>query len=217
MSEQKMKREIEQAVFIVDDDAAICDGVTNLLASVGIPAEIFSSAEEFWNGWDRRRSGCLLLDARLPGVSGVEFQEKMRTAGLGLPVIFMTAHGDIPMVRKVMKAGAVEFLVKPFQKDELLHAVREAFAIDQRQREDNEERRTIRARIESLSPREREVLRLVTSGLLNKQIAAELNISEVMVKTHRRNVMEKMQADSLAELVKLCERAQKKPWKAQNR
>lgn len=213
MSEPKAQYDSRQTVYIVDDDASICDGVTNLLESVGISAETFSSAEQFWERWDRRRGGCLLLDARLPGASGVELQEKMRSAGGWLPIVFMTAHGDMQMVRKVMKAGAVEFLIKPFQKEELLHAVKEAFALDQRQRQEDEERRAIRVRLESLSPREREVLKLVTSGLLNKQIAAELNLSEVMVKTHRRNMMEKMRADSLAELVKLCERVQKKSWK----
>ena len=208
MSETTAEVKMGQTVFIVDDDPSIREGVTNLLESVGIAALSYSSAEEFKRHWSPDGAGCLLLDARLPGASGVEFQEQMRAAGVGLPTVFMTAHGDIPMVRKVMKAGAVEFLVKPFQKEELLHAVNEAFALDRKRREEEEGRRKIGTRIASLSPREREVMAMVTSGLLNKQIAAELNISEVMVKTHRRNMMDKMQADSLAELVKLCERAQ---------
>jgi FixJ family two-component response regulator len=151
-------------------------------------------------------AGCLLLDARLPGIGGVEFQERLRTSGARIPVIFMTAHGDIPMVRKVMKAGAVEFLTKPFQKEELLHAVEQAFASDRARRIEEAILDSTRARIESLTPREREVMALVTSGLLNKQIAGELNLSEITVKMHRRQVMEKMRANSLAELVRLCER-----------
>jgi FixJ family two-component response regulator len=195
-----------ETVFIVDDDASICEGLSNLLESVGVPAEHFPSAEAFREQWDSTRPGCLLLDARLPGMSGVEFQEQMRNAGFGIPVIFMTAHGDMPMVRKVMKTGAVEFLIKPFQKEELLHAVEQAFSSDRARRKEREIVQSIRARIDSLSPREREVMAMVTAGLLNKQIAGELNLSEITVKLHRRRVMEKMQADSLADLVKLCER-----------
>lgn len=207
MSQTAVESKRRQTVFIVDDDPAIREGVTNLLESVGIDAQSFSSAEQFKQSWSSEHAGCLLLDARLPGISGVEFQEQMRAAGMAMPIVFMTAHGDIPMVRKVMKAGAVEFLVKPFQKEELLRAVKEAFALDRKRREEAEIRCAIRERIATLSPREREVMALVTTGLLNKQIAARLNISEVMVKTHRRNMMDKMRADSLAELVKLCERA----------
>lgn len=195
-----------QTVFIVDDDASICEGLTNLLESMGVPAESFSSAEEFRDRWHHSRAGCLLLDARLPGISGVEFQEQMRHAGIEIPVIFMTAHGDMPMVRKVMKAGAIEFLIKPFQKEELLHAVEQAFQSDRARREDREVVESIRTRVDSLSPREREVMALVTSGMLNKQIAGELNLSEITVKLHRRHVMDKMQANSLADLVRLYER-----------
>lgn len=217
MSHTTVKSKPQQTVFIVDDDPSILEGVTNLLDSVGINARSYSSAEEFKLSWTADDAGCLLLDARLPGISGMEFQEQMRVAGIHLPIVFMTAHGDIPMVRKVMKAGAVEFLVKPFQKEELLHAIHEAFALESQRREEAEGRKKIRARIASLSPREREVMGMVTLGLLNKQIAAELNISEVMVKTHRRNMMDKMQADSLAALVKLCERAQEQSWKPRKR
>ena len=122
-----------QAVFIVDDDASICEGLSNLLESVGVRALAYSSAESILESWSESNAGCMLLDARLPGMSGVEFQEKMQQLGIGMPVIFMTAHGDIPMVRKVMKAGAVEFLTKPFQKEELLHAIDHAFAFDREQ------------------------------------------------------------------------------------
>jgi FixJ family two-component response regulator len=195
-----------ETVFIVDDDTSICEGLSNLLESVGVAAEHYPSAEAFREQWDNARPGCLLLDARLPGMSGVEFQEQMRNAGIAIPVIFMTAHGDMPMVRKVMKTGAVEFLIKPFQKEELLHAVEQAFLSDREWRREQEILESIRTRIDSLSAREREVMAMVTAGLLNKQIAAELNLSEITVKLHRRRVMEKMRADSLADLVKLCER-----------
>ena len=195
-----------ETVFIVDDDPAIGEGLTNLLEAVGIAAEHYPSAEAFRACWDRAKAGCLLLDARLPGMSGVEFQEEMRKAGLGIPIIFMTAHGDVPMVRKVMKAGAVEFLTKPFQKEELIHAVEQAFDYDRLRRRETEELDSIRARMDSLSEREREVMGLVTTGMLNKQIAADLEVSEITIKLHRRKVMEKMQANSLADLVKMCER-----------
>lgn len=195
-----------ETVFIVDDDASICEGLANLLDSVGIRTESHTSVEEYLERWNETNAGCLLLDARLPGMSGVEFQERMQQIGINLPVIFMTAHGNIPMVRKVMKAGAVEFLTKPFQKEELLHAIKHAFASDRARRQDDEVLRSIQIRIDSLTPRESEVMGLVTAGLLNKQIAGELNVSEITVKLHRRQVMEKMRAGSLADLVKMCER-----------
>jgi FixJ family two-component response regulator len=197
---------LSQTVFIVDDDPSICEALANLLESVGIRTQSYPSAETFRDKWNLEHAGCLLLDARLPGISGVALQEQLRTAGVNVPIIFMTAHGDIPMVRKVMKAGAVEFLAKPFKKEELLQAVNEAFALDRTKREHEEGIREIRTRVDSLSPREREVMTMVTSGLLNKQIAGELNLSEITVKLHRRQVMEKMRANSLADLVKMCER-----------
>lgn len=202
----------EQTVFIVDDDASICEGLSNLLDSVGIRANCFSSSEEFRDKCDPSRSGCLLLDARLPGMSGVVFQEELKEMRIELPVIFMTAHGDIPMVRKVMKAGAIEFLTKPFQKEELLNAVEVAFARDRTRREEESVIDEIKARIASLTDREREVMAMVTAGLLNKQIAGELDLSEITVKIHRRRVMDGMQAGSLAELVKMCERARFQSW-----
>jgi FixJ family two-component response regulator len=195
-----------ETVFIVDDDTSICDGLSNLLESVGIPAECYHSAEAFRMKWDKCRAGCLLLDARLPGVSGMELQEQMRGSGIAIPVIFMTAHGDIPMVRKVMKAGAIEFLTKPFEKDELLHAVRQAFGQDRARREECDATDTIRVRIDSLSPREREVMAMVIAGSTNKDIAERLHLSVVTIKLHRGQVMRKMQADSLADLVKMSER-----------
>jgi FixJ family two-component response regulator len=212
MSETAPEKTVKQTVFIVDDDPSICEGLANLLESVGIPTHSYPSAEAFRDNWRREQSGCLLLDARLPGMSGVAFQEQMRATGIDLPIIFMTAHGDIPMVRKVMKAGAVEFLTKPFQKEELLRAVTEAFSLDRTKRAGDDNLRSIRARVRSLSPREREVMAMVTTGLLNKQIAAELNLSEITVKLHRRQVMEKMRAGSLAELVKLHEQFKTSPY-----
>ncbi len=194
-----------QTVFIVDDDAAICEGLCNLLESVGFSAERFGSAEEFIAQW-QDTPGCLMLDARLPGMTGVEFQEKLSQSGIRIPIIFMTAHGDVPMVRKVMKAGAVEFLTKPFEKEEMLAAIRHAFQIDSVHRSGQRQLDSIQSRLDKLTPREREVMQLVTAGLLNKQIAAELNLSEIMVKLHRRHVFEKMHAESLADLVKMAEK-----------
>jgi FixJ family two-component response regulator len=196
-----------ETVFIVDDDPSICEGLCNLLESVGMKAEHFPSTEAFFAQWNSARAGCLVLDVRLPGMNGVEFQEKLLRTGRSIPIVFMTAHGDIPMVRKVMKAGAIEFLTKPFQKHELLNAVEQAFAVDRSRRQQEEMIGSIRARFDLLTEREREVLAMVTAGMLNKQISAELNLSEITVKLHRRHVMDKMQADSLAELVKMCERA----------
>jgi FixJ family two-component response regulator len=202
----------KETVFIVDDDESIREGLSNFLEALGIDAKCYSTAEGFSAHWSEAMAGCLLLDARLPGISGVEFQERLRKSGIKIPVIFMTAHGDIPMVRKVMKAGAVEFLTKPFQKDELLHAVEQAFAADRTRRKEEALLDSIRTRIGSLTTREREVMGMVTAGLLNKQIAGELNLSEITVKLHRRQVMEKMRAGSLAELVKMCERAKEPSW-----
>ncbi len=207
MPESKLRA--SEAVFIVDDDVSICEGLSNLLESVGIRAECYLSAEAILESWNGANSGCMLLDARLPGMSGVEFQDQMQKLGIGMPVILMTAHADIPMVRKVMKAGAVEFLTKPFEKEELLHAIEHAFALDRERRQNLVIVNSIKARIETLTGREREVLERVTAGLLNKQIAAELKLSEISVKLHRRHVMEKMQVSSLAELVRLCERVKR--------
>jgi FixJ family two-component response regulator len=197
----------KQTVFIVDDDASICEGLSNLLESVNLSAQTFSSAEDFLAQWSAKMAGCLVLDYRLPGMTGAELQETMRNSGIEIPIIFMTAHGDVPMVRKVMKAGAIEFLTKPFEIHELLSAIEHAFVYDRNRRKDEEMRQSILDRIHSLTRREREVLAMVTAGLLNKQIAGEMNLSEVTVKLHRKHVMQKMRVDSLAELVKLCERA----------
>jgi FixJ family two-component response regulator len=193
-----------ETVFIVDDDESICEAICNLLDSTGTRAKHFRSAEEFLDYWSSDRHGCLVLDVRLPGMTGTEFQEKLGGLGIRIPIIFMTSHGDIPMVKKVMKAGAIEFLTKPFQKEELLSAIQNAFEADCARRQQEARRQFLQARLSALTAREREVMRLVTSGYLNKQIAGELNLSEITVKLHRRQVMEKMQANSLADLVKMA-------------
>ncbi len=197
---------IRETVFIVDDDPSICEGLVNLLESVGIGARSYPSAESFAKEWNPANAGCLLLDARLPGISGVEFQEQMKKSGIALPVIFMTAHGDVPMVRKVMKSGAVEFLVKPFQKEELLQAVKHAFTLDHMRRKAEDLRNVVQARLETLTERERQVMDLVTAGLTNKEIAEQLCLSVVTIKLYRGQMMRKMQAGSLADLVKMSEK-----------
>jgi len=191
-------------VFIVDDDASIRDAVANLLETEGIPTRQFGSAEEFIATWRKNMPGCLLLDVRLPGITGVELQEKLRQLSVAIPIVFMTAHGDIPMVRRVIKAGAVEFLTKPFQKEELLDGIQQAFERDTEQRRQGALLDSVLSRYRTLRPRELEVMAQVTEGLLNKQIAANLGLSEITVKLHRRQVMEKMQAASLADLVRLA-------------
>ena len=191
---------VAPTVFIVDDDASICAAMVNLLNSEGIAATPFSSTEDFFEQWQPALPGCLLLDVRLPGITGVEFQEVLRDEGISIPIIFMTAYGDVPTVRRVMKAGAIEFLTKPFQKEDLLAAVEQAFAIDHARRHRESSLQLLQSRFDLLTSREREVMQQVTSGLLNKQIAAELGLSEITIKLHRRQVMEKMQANSVAEL-----------------
>jgi FixJ family two-component response regulator len=193
-------------VFVVDDDDGLCDGLCELLESVGLRSARYGSAEEFFAHWRDDMPGCLMLDARLPGMTGVEFQEKLVRSGVRIPIIFMTGHGDIPMVRKVMKAGAVEFLTKPFDKEEMLDAIRHAFALDAARRDEQRELSAIQERLATLTPRETEVMDHVTAGALNKQIAGALNLSEITVKLHRRRVFEKMRAGSLAELVKMTEK-----------
>jgi FixJ family two-component response regulator len=197
-----------ETVFIVDDDVAICAGICDLLESANFKTRQFSSAEEFLENWNPGMSGCLLLDVRLPGVSGMELHAKMRDSGVSLPVIIMTAHGDMAMVRKALKAGAVEFLIKPFQDEELLQAVQQAFALDRTQRQADTLLSSIQARAEMLTERERQVMELVTAGLTNKEIADKLFLSVVTIKLHRGQVMRKMRAESLADLVKMSAKIQ---------
>jgi len=198
--------EVKQTVFIVEDDLAVGEALCDLFESAGLASRCFTSAEEFTFAWNPSMAGCLVLDVRLPGMSGMELQGSFVEAGIEIPVILMTAHGDIPMVRKALKAGAVEFLTKPFQDEELLHAVEQAFTLDREKRKKRITTESVRARIESLSERERQVIELVTTGITNREIAEKLYLSVPTVKLYRRLAMDKLQADSVAELVKMWEK-----------
>jgi FixJ family two-component response regulator len=203
-----MKKELSEAqsvVFVIDDDASVRQALQSLFRSVGLQAQVFGSTAEFLNGNLPDVASCLVLDVRLPGVSGLDFQNELAKAKIHVPVIFITGHGDIPMSVKAMKAGAVEFLTKPFRDQELLDAIGIALNLDRTRRENAKAVSNLRALFESLTPREREVMALVTAGLMNKQIAAQLNVSEVTVKVHRGNAMGKMRARSLAELVRMAD------------
>jgi FixJ family two-component response regulator len=193
-------------VFVVDDDASVRDAVKKLLASVGLRVETFGSAHEFLNHQRPDCPGCLVLDVRLPDLGGLEFQRALAEANVHIPIIFITGHADVPMTVRAMKAGAVEFLTKPFRGQELLGAIQEAIAKDRVAWSEQAQMKELRASYDSLTVREKEVLRLVVSGLLNKQIGAELGTSELTIKTHRGHVMEKMGAESLADLVRMFEK-----------
>jgi len=193
-------------VFVVDDDPSVRRAIKRLIESVGLQVELFGSTQEFLQVRRLDAPSCLVLDIRLRGKSGLDFQHELAEANIQIPIIFITAHGDIPMTVRAMKAGAVEFLTKPFRDQDLLDAVQLALERDRAKRQQEAEIASLRERLESLTPREREVLPLVVSGLLNKQIAAEIGTSETTVKVHRSQLMRKMGAESLAELVRMAQR-----------
>jgi FixJ family two-component response regulator len=198
--------EADAMVFVVDDDASMRESLKNLIRSVGLRVELFASAQEFLRSNRPDVPSCLVLDVRLPGLSGLDLQRRTSDAGIEVPIIFITGHGDIPMSVRAMKAGAVEFLTKPFRDQDLLDAIQQALERDRKAREQLAAIEELRRRFASLTPRERAVMTRVVAGSLNKQIAAELGTSETTVKIHRHQVMQKMGASSLPELVRMADR-----------
>jgi len=197
---------VRSIVFVVDDDPSVRDAIRRLLETVGLPVEAFGSAREFLAGDVPEVPSCLVLDVRLPGISGIDFQRELRKANIRIPIIFITAHGDVPMSVKAMKAGAVEFLIKPFHDQDLLDAVQTALEKDRLRLLTEADIADLQRRLQTLTPREREVFPLAISGRLNKQIAAEMNASEATVKVHRSQLMRKMEARSVPDLVRMAEK-----------
>ncbi len=193
----------DATVFIVDDDREVRQAVALLMESVGLPVETYGSADQFLGAFDPERPGCLILDVRMPGMSGLELQAQLAAAEIHPPVIIITGHGDVPMAVRAVQAGAVDFIEKPFNDQALLDSVHRALEQDARRRGQVRELAGIRRRLDSLTPREREVLKLVVSGLRNKMIAAELDVSQSTVEAHRARVMEKMQARTLSDLMRM--------------
>jgi FixJ family two-component response regulator len=197
--------ETQAVVFVIDDDPSVRQSLSDLLATVGLRVETFGSAADFVRDRFPEGPGCLVLDIRLPGLSGLDLQAELAKAGMHLPVIFITGHGDIPMTVRAMKAGAVEFLTKPFRDQDLLDAVQRALELDRARRARERSVGELRARFQSLTPREQEVVALAGAGLMNKQIAGRLGVAEITVKVHRGNAMKKLQAKSLADLIRLSQ------------
>src|SRR5438552_8149473 len=197
---------VAPVVFVVDDDPSVRRAIQRLVESIGLQVELFASAQEFLRSKRPDAPSCLVLDIRLPGISGLDFQRQLAEANIHIPIIFITAHGDIPMTVRAMKAGAVVFLTKPFRDQDLLDAIQLGLERDRVRRQRQAETAMLRERLESLTPREREILPLVVSGLLNKQVGAEIGATEATVKVHRSQLMRKMGASSLADLVRMSEK-----------
>ena len=198
--------DVEPIVFVVDDDQSVREGIQSLLTSAGFSVDTFPTAKMFLSHPRPDRPACVILDVRMPGLSGLDLQRELTKIGVSIPIIFVTGHGNVRMTAQAMKAGAVEFLTKPFREQELIDAVRESIDRDRMERRRRAELFEMRRLFESLTPRERVVMAKVAAGFLNKQVAAELGISEIMVKVHRGHVMKKMHAKSLADLVRIADR-----------